>query len=1549
MKVTLRFFWPSLLRRAGRDVSGIGELGVSCMLGCDRRSPRLQYMSASSQAHRVGMATATVLDGTAAPEDTPTADFAPLPPDYMPTAEFAPAESLPFHCKLCGGRKRQARSACLRPCAHGIVEADRSAVADGDPPVQGDVEGIGRFQCKACGGRKRQAAASCLGPCPRAALEADSSAGEEQDDGDEAPARQILQQPADYSAEEEEEEEAEDPPSLLTHSLAQAGVQAVGRFNCKACGGRKRQAAAACLGPCPRAALPTAARASDAEAPPALGAITTPLTIDLAPVAQHEEQPLQPVMPAAMPPSASSSAPDGAPPGLPAGLPAGAPAGMEEEDAWEGDERIGRFTCSQCGGRKQRARHACLGPCPLGALETEMEESEEDVEDERRRVKVARVRAASAAEEKSAWAAAAIGSSGDEPASVTRNEHSLPISLTRPVRLHSLGVTSALRKAVPVGVAYQVGRMPKPRPMDAYGRIPAPGWPMAEEPVRVDTPTMDHQHALLAMREAVRRYSPIPTPAQAKGLPPCVSQPSSDLHPVPLCVWPRRLLSPRSSHQGVASASQTKAKFASTLPPLAAPSKSKATKAANAAKAAAADSFLGFGDDTPLSPADQREEDLFERDLHTALAARASCPRVAAHAQGAGGEVERPVADASSAPASMGARVDGVRCSKCGGRKKATASPCLKPCARGLRLKATAATKTVQAAARSATAATSVGVAAKAGGGEEYVVGTFRCRQCGGQKRAKTGPCLAPCPNAGGGWLKRLTAANKEAPTAVGDGLRYRCRQCGGRKRIKSSSCQAPCQHGHVGSGPSTVMVVVGADDEDDEEEEEVWGELEDGYSDEERDIGANEEADDEDDEEAVDGEEAEEEAMEGGMLEEDGSMAEEGRRREKAGEGSMAEEGRRREKAGEGSMAEEGDAESVALSAEMVDLISGDEAADEMVDLISGDGDGLDDVAELPYGCRMCGGRKRAKKLSCLMPCPAGTVAPVRSAGTSTAQSMKPKTAETGSFRCHVCGGSKRAARCNCSNPCPGGSVVAASPAARPSLEANKAGQAEPASSRKAPAAFRCHVCGGSKRAARCNCSNPCPGGSVAAAASVAQHVTQVAHGLVEAEGMVAAVYEDRQAVEALERCMVVQVGEQPFGSSPTARQQPSSFRCGACGGQKRAARSNCLEPCSGGAGTSAVERDEEEDAEDAETGRWASAAQEQQARTAAAIAAAKAEAEEEAEMADADAAVEMHDADQQHRVQQQATFRCHQCGGRKRAARCTCLQPCPGGTAAVALGGHEQERLLPGPAASSFRCHVCGGAKRAARCNCLQPCPGGQAAVEPVAVVEPAVAVQNTLSSGMVADGSAADEESDDDVEDAVQEVMMDVETRPGLVGRFECERCGGRKHAAASVCAQPCLLAPSRHDDAQPGGTGTSAVGRDESDESDDEEAAGETGWPANEAQGAPSGASQDMAMEDEEAALLTSAAGEQPQPHQPHQPHQPQHAGDAEAAEVDPQEQSAVTNLSDARAAQAGIQAEACCSDGYSDGYSEVGSEASSSGDSEVAEAVAAEALEAVGVA
>ena len=104
-----------------------------------------------------------------------------------------------------------------------------------------------------------------------------------------------------------------------------------------------------------------------------------------------------------------------------------------------------------------------------------------------------------------------------------------------------------------------------------------------------------------------------------------------------------------------------------------------------------------------------------------------------------------------------------------------------------------------------------------------------------------------------------------------------------------------------------------------------------------------------------------------------------------------------------------------------------------------------------------------------------------------------------------------------------------------------------------------------------------------------------------------------------------------------------------------------------------------------------------------------------------------------------------------------------------------------------------------------------------------------------------------------------------------------------------------------------------------------------------------------MEDEEAALLTSAAGEQPQPHQPHQPHQPQHAGDAEAAEVDPQEQSAVTNLSDARAAQAGIQAEACCSDGYSDGYSEVGSEASSSGDSEVAEAVAAEALEAVGVA
>lgn len=447
----------------------------------------------------------------------------------------------------------------------------------------------------------------------------------------------------------------------------------------------------------------------------------------------------------------------------------------------------------------------------------------------------------------------------------------------------------------------------------------------------------------------------------------------------------------------------------------------------------------------------------------------------------------------------------------------------------------------------------------------------------------------------------------------------------------------------------------------------------------------------------------------------------------------------------------------------------------------------------------------------------------------------------------------------------------------------------------------------------------------------------------------MVAAVYEDRQAVEALERCMVVQVGEQPFGSSPTARQQPSSFRCGACGGQKRAARSNCLEPCSGGAGTSAVERDEEEDAEDAETGRWASAAQEQQARTAAAIAAAKAEAEEEAEMADADAAVEMHDADQQHRVQQQATFRCHQCGGRKRAARCTCLQPCPGGTAAVALGGHEQERLLPGPAASSFRCHVCGGAKRAARCNCLQPCPGGQAAVEPVAVVEPAVAVQNTLSSGMVADGSAADEESDDDVEDAVQEVMMDVETRPGLVGRFECERCGGRKHAAASVCAQPCLLAPSRHDDAQPGGTGTSAVGRDESDESDDEEAAGETGWPANEAQGAPSGASQDMAMEDEEAALLTSAAGEQPQPHQPHQPHQPQHAGDAEAAEVDPQEQSAVTNLSDARAAQAGIQAEACCSDGYSDGYSEVGSEASSSGDSEVAEAVAAEALEAVGVA
>ena len=122
------------------------------------------------------------------------------------------------------------------------------------------------------------------------------------------------------------------------------------------------------------------------------------------------------------------------------------------------------------------------------------------------------------------------------------------------------------------------------------------------------------------------------------------------------------------------------------------------------------------------------------------------------------------------------------------------------------------------------------------------------CRVCGGRKVAKRSACLAPCPSGGGGQVARRLAP-VAAPVAVdergvvGEGaleLRWRCRTCGGRKRAKRLPCSAPCAQDQPpmrATAGVVAGVVPGEETEVEEEEmelEELEGVEEEGEDDEE-------------------------------------------------------------------------------------------------------------------------------------------------------------------------------------------------------------------------------------------------------------------------------------------------------------------------------------------------------------------------------------------------------------------------------------------------------------------------------------------------------------------------------------------------------------------------------------------------------------------------------------------------------------------------------------------------------------------------------------------
>ena len=109
----------------------------------------------------------------------------------------------------------------------------------------------------------------------------------------------------------------------------------------------------------------------------------------------------------------------------------------------------------------------------------------------------------------------------------------------------------------------------------------------------------------------------------------------------------------------------------------------------------------------------------------------------------------------------------------------------------------------------------------------------------------------------------------------------------------------------------------------------------------------------------------------------------------------------------------------------------------------------------------------------------------------------------------------------------------------------------------RRKPTSYNCKACGGRKKGGRSKCLQPCPGGE---AAEEEEEAAEEAAAEEEAE-------DDEEAAAP---------------AAAAAKAPRSSWNCNACGGSKKAARSNCLQPCPGGQ-VVAVDVDEDDDESDA------------------------------------------------------------------------------------------------------------------------------------------------------------------------------------------------------------------------------------------------------------------------------------------------------------------------------------------------------------------------------
>ena len=696
----------------------------------------------------------------------------------------------------------------------------------------------GRFKCRACGGRKLQAAHACRRPCPKEPamqqpLETIAASATHDVDGIMLPPSAVVVDDAvqpslhgeplpdesqvtgyDHGCASIDEEAARHPTSTTLPA-----AELIGRFKCSRCGGRKRAARAACFNPCPRSrdlddshtaiqsigAVPFVGapdlRCSDVVATDATD--TSPTSSLVAAGASSSQLP-EPQCAQAAPSSTSASSPpvvnatalnmaSDASMDLPlvhvgirqewalhsmnggadaAGAceisaPAAGPLAEPPMDhgssavhlpGGPASSEVGRYNCRKCGGRKMGKRQTCLAPCPGGSTVT-IEAGDADEGAEWRDPRLALAQAAGG---------------------------QVPLSLTRPLRLNAIGLSEAFRKPIPIDARHQCDRLP------AYlGPAPAIGGGETCEPQPVSSRDAEREHAVdIAWRLTCCAYEDEDMlDAAASGQ---EFRAAPGAHRTALLWGNPGSLSSRDHIEDALTW--------------------RDVQAFTAAARHRGTHHRGVCRNTPSERHSSKQELKRRRDLPRGeqlvscvveLATEVSCSSVD---------------NTASSPQDFK-----YKCRICGGRKRAKVHPCAGPCWQPAeaQLDMAALSDHAMPGEPDYTYATSLIVPMHPNDDNCADLATFpyKCRTCGGRKRAKRHSCAAPCaggqaevaqPSSSGEHAANrahvpsppqlgtsVTIEEDEAGDAFG-GMPFKCHTCGGRKRAKRHACQCPCPGGDL-------------------------------------------------------------------------------------------------------------------------------------------------------------------------------------------------------------------------------------------------------------------------------------------------------------------------------------------------------------------------------------------------------------------------------------------------------------------------------------------------------------------------------------------------------------------------------------------------------------------------------------------------------------------------------------------------------------------------------------------------------------------------------